>query len=69
MIFICRQYEFSKTEDIEAMKILMEWLPKNIPSQVPFYICTSLCTLYNVHFIAIVQFIFLSIVHIVLYCP
>ncbi|XP_023348726.1 acyl-CoA dehydrogenase family member 10 [Eurytemora carolleeae] len=28
-----RQYEFSKTEDIEAMNILMEWLPKNIPSQ------------------------------------
>ena len=29
-----RQYEASKTEDIDAMNKVMEWLPKNVPPQV-----------------------------------
>ena len=32
--YFSRQYESSKTEEIEAMNRLMEWLPKNIPRQV-----------------------------------
>lgn len=28
-----RQYRASETDDVEAMNVLMEWLPKNIPDQ------------------------------------
>ena len=29
-----RQYEASKTEEIDAMNKVMDWLPKNIPPQI-----------------------------------
>ena len=29
-----RQYEASKTEEIEAMNEVMDWLPKNVPKQI-----------------------------------
>ena len=29
-----RQYAASKTEDIEAMNKVMDWLPKNVPKQI-----------------------------------